>query len=150
MRRCLNEIARPRELHRSALTISKMLAIAAVLLMSVVSGSECSLASTTANSQVDVCEPITVACPENVDVHSDINFKSFVTRAASSPRSTLQYHWSLRGFPGARIKSGQGTSSIVVSVPRRAGSLTATVIVTGITKGCPNKATCTTVIARRQ
>jgi hypothetical protein len=131
----------------------KILTIAATLLMSTVTATEGSLRLATANAPIDaVCEPISIACPTTVDPQSNITFQVFVTRAASSPRSPLKYHWSVRGFPRARIKSGQGTSSIIVSVPRRTPrSLTATVtVVQGITKGCNTKASCTTAIGRAQ
>ena len=129
----------------------KILVIAATLLFSQVTATECSLRSSTANSRTDVvCETITVSCPETVDEHADINFQGSVARAAG-PLLPLQYHWSLGGIPKAHIKSGQGTPSIVVSVPRRAaGELTATFIVTGVKKGCNNKASCSTTIAPRQ
>jgi hypothetical protein len=129
----------------------KILAIAVTLLVSPVTAIEYSLGSATANSPIDVvCETITVACPETVDEHSDINFQASVARAAG-PLLPLRYLWSLRGVPKARIKSGSGTSSIVVSVPRRAaGRLTATVTVIGVKKGCGNTASCWTAIARRQ
>ena len=128
----------------------KIIAIAATLLMFPVAATGCSLGSATANSPIDVvCETINVACPETVDEHSDINFQAAVARAAG-PLLPLRYHWSLRGVPKARIKSGQGTPSIVVSVPRRtAGRLTATVTVIGVKKGCNNRASCWTAIARR-
>jgi len=129
----------------------KILAIAATLLFSQVTATECSLRSSTANSRTDVvCESINVACPETVDEHSDIQFQGSVARAAG-PLLPFQYHWSLGGIPKAHIKSGQGTPSIVVFVPHRAvGKLTATFTVTGIKKGCNNKASCSTTVARRQ
>src|SRR5690349_1165169 len=90
------------------------LAIAATLLMSSVIATERPRGSVTAGSSIDVvCETITVAWPETVDEHSDINFQAFVARAAG-PLLPLRYRWALRGIPKARIKSGQGTSSIVV------------------------------------
>jgi hypothetical protein len=129
----------------------KILAIAAVLLMFPVTATERSLESATANESMDVvCETIAVTCPERVDQHSNINFEASVARAAG-PLLPLQYRWSLRGVPRARIKSGRGTPSIVVSVPRRVvGRLTATVTVIGVVKGCNNQASCRTTITRRQ
>src|SRR5437773_6657689 len=103
----------------------KLIPIAVILLTSNMTAGDCSFGFASANSQVDVCEPITVACPETVNEHSDIKFEAYVARAASSPRSKLNYHWSVGwvlGFRRGRIKSGQGTSSIVVSVPRPAPS----------------------------
>ena len=128
----------------------KLIAIATALLMCPVTATERSLESATANSRIDVvCETITVSCPETVDEHSDINFEAHVARAAG-PLLPLKYHWSFRGIPKARIKSGRGTSSIIVSLPRRAaGRLMATVTVSPVVKGCNNRASCRTTVVRR-
>ena len=151
VRRRLDGNAPHGQLRRSALHMLKIVTIAATLLMAGVTASERSLVSSTTNSPMDVvCETITVACPETVEEHSDINFQASVARAAG-PLLPLRYHWSLLGVPKARVKSGQGTPSIVVSVPRRAaGNLTATVTVIGVKKGCNDKASCSTAIAPRQ
>jgi hypothetical protein len=131
-------------------TMLKMLATALVLLLSNVTVSEGSPEWANTYPQIDNCETVTVACPETVDEHSYIKFQASVARAAG-PLLPLRYHWTLRGVPKAHIKSGQGTSSIVVSVPRRtAGNLTATVTVTPVTKGCNNQASCRTTIVRRK
>ncbi len=127
----------------------KMILIAAMLLMSGVIGGVQSLGLPTATQQIDNCETVTVACPETVDQQSEIKFQASVARAAG-PLLPLQYHWSLTGVPKARIKSGRGTDSIVVTVPRRAaGKLTATVTVIPVVKGCNNQASCSVSIARR-
>jgi hypothetical protein len=127
----------------------KMLAITATLLVTSVTSNEHSLSSPTANQQIDNCETVYIDCPETVDERSDINFRATVQRAAG-PLLPLHYHWSLSGVPKARIKSGRGTATIVVSVPQRAtGRLTATVTVTPVTKGCNNAASCSTDIGRR-
>jgi hypothetical protein len=132
----------------------KILAILVILLTSNLTARESSCGFASTKSQIDVCEPISVACPETVDGYSDAKFQANITRAASSPHSKIRYFWFVdwpRGFPKGRIKSGQGTPSIVVSLPRRApNSLTAKVTVEGVSRGCPNTASCTTIIARRQ
>ena len=126
-----------------------MLTVAAMLLLSGMTAREHSVGSITANQQSDNCETVIVACPETVDERSDITFQASVARAAG-PLLPLEYHWSFSGVPKARVKSGRGTASIVVSVPRRtAGKLTATVTVIGVVKGCNNQASCSVFIARR-
>ena len=127
----------------------KMIVVAAMLLLSGAIGAGRLLGLPTSNQQIDNCETVTVACPEAVDEHSEIKFQASVARAAG-PLPPLQYHWSLTGVPKARIKSGRGTDSIVVTVPRRAaGKLTVTVTVIPVVKGCNNQASCSVSIARR-
>ncbi|HBB94135.1 MAG TPA: hypothetical protein DC054_01980 [Blastocatellia bacterium] len=82
------------------------------------------------NPGIRDCPTITVACPDNVfEENSDLHFSANIL-------PNVKYHWSIgwvRGFPKGRIKSGQGTPSLVVSAsgPARRG-LTVTVKVTGL------------------
>jgi hypothetical protein len=98
------------------------------------------------NPGIRDCPTISVVCPDNVfEENSDLHFYANVL-------PSVKYHWSIgwvRGFRKGRIKSGQGTPSLVVSAsgPARRG-LTVTVKVTGLNKACRNEASCTTMIAR--
>ena len=98
------------------------------------------------NPGVADCPTILVDCPDNIfEKHSDLHFYANIL-------PNVKYHWSIRwvrGFRKGRIKSGQGTPSLVVSAsgPARRG-LTVTVKVTGLDKACRNEASCTTMIAR--
>ena len=101
------------------------------------------------NPGIRDCPYISVSCPDTVDGNSDLHA---ATNFTSSAGYKLKYHWTVtwpRGVRKGRIKSGQGTPSLVVSVPRRArGSLTVTVKVTGLDPACGNEASCSTMIAR--
>jgi hypothetical protein len=98
------------------------------------------------NPGIRDCPTISVVCPDNVfDENSDLHFYANVL-------PNVKYHWSIgwvRGFRKGRIKSGQGTPSLVVSAsgPARHG-LTVTVKVAGLDKACRNEASCSTMIAR--
>ena len=91
------------------------------------------------------CPTISVSCPDEIKGNSDLRVAANILRG-------LKYHWTVtwpRGFRKGRIKSGQGTPSLVISVPRRMrGSLTVTVRVTGLDKACRNEASCSTTVAR--
>ena len=96
----------------------------------------------------DSCPSLAVSCPDNVDGNSELR----ATASAGGPGDKLKFHWTVtwpRGVPKGRIKSGQGTPSLVVAVPRHArGSVTVTVKVTGWDPACPNKSSCSTMIGR--
>jgi hypothetical protein len=96
----------------------------------------------------DSCPTVAVSCPDNVDVNSELRaYASF-----GGPGDKLKFYWTVtwpRGVRKGRIKSGQGTPSLVVSVPPHArGSVTVTVKVTGWDPACPNKSSCSTMIGR--
>ena len=91
------------------------------------------------------CPIITVSCPEKVERNSDMRVGVSVNSGGK-----LKYHWTVTSPPGFRIKSGQGTHSLVISVSGRAqGSFTASVKVDGLDKVCPNESSCTTILARK-
>jgi hypothetical protein len=66
----------------------------------------------------DLCPPVAVSCPDNVDKNFELHAYASVSGAADK----LKFHWTVTwpaGVRKGRIKSGQGTPSLVVSVPRR-------------------------------
>jgi hypothetical protein len=96
------------------------------------------------------CPLVAVNCPDNVAGNADLHAYAKVT---GSGRDKLKYKWTVfwpAGVPKGRIKSGQGTPSLVVSVPRRArGSVTVTVEVFGLDPSCRMDSSCSTVIGRK-
>jgi len=96
----------------------------------------------------DSCPTVAVSCLDNVDENSELRAYASV----GGPGDKLKFHWTVtwpRGVRKGRIKSGQHTPSLVVSVPRHArGSVTVTVRVSGWDPACPNKSSCSTMIGR--
>ncbi len=98
------------------------------------------------NPGIADCPNVLVSCPDDVEGNSDLHVYASVSGLG------LKYHWTVtwpRGFRKGRIKYGQGTPSLVISVSGRARSLTVTVKVAGLDKACGNEASCTTTIARK-
>ena len=97
------------------------------------------------NPGIRDCPTVSVSCPDEVHGNSDLHVAANVSR-------NTKYYWTVvwpRGSRKGRIKSGQGTPSLVISVPRGArGSLTVTVKVTGWDKACPTESSCSTMIVR--
>lgn len=93
----------------------------------------------------DDCPTVVVTCPDRVEEDG----KNLIFRAevkGVSPVASLTYHWTISA---GTISSGQDSSSISVDTTGiRLEPVTATVQVGGLPKGCPNKASCTTGIAR--
>jgi len=91
------------------------------------------------------CPTVSVSCPDDAKGNSDVHVYANVL-------TNVKYRWTVIWPPGirkGRIKSGQGTPSLVISVPRRArGSLTVTVKVAGLDMACRNDASCSTMIGR--
>ena len=90
------------------------------------------------------CHVPTVECPDTYNPNSDLVFHAYV----GYPRDgyTIKYRWTVRwarGLSRGRIKSGQGTDTLVVSARR--GIVTATVEITGAPKECPQTASCSTM-----
>jgi hypothetical protein len=94
------------------------------------------------------CPTVASSCPDYVEGNSELHAYATV----GGPGDKLKYHWTVtwpRGVPKGRIRSGQGTPSLVVSVPRGArGSVTVTVKVIGWDTACPNQSSCSTMIRR--
>jgi hypothetical protein len=99
------------------------------------------------------CAVIHVECPDKVpDDGSDLVFRLYNRYPPGEYKS--KYRWRVRwarGVRKGRIKSGQGTDTLVVSArgPARKG-VTATVTITGLPKECVHTASCTIGIATRQ
>jgi hypothetical protein len=96
-----------------------------------------------------VCPVVAVSCPDKVTGGAYLHVYATVT---GSGRDKLKYNWTVT-WPAAvrkgRIKSGQGTPSLVVSVPRRArGSVTVTVEVFGLDPSCRMDSSSSIVIGR--
>jgi hypothetical protein len=96
-----------------------------------------------------VCPIVAVSCPDKVTGHADLHAYATVT---GSGHNKLKYNWTVTwpaGVRKGRIKSGQGTPSLVVSVPRRTrGSVTVTVAVFGLDPSCNMESSCSTAIGR--
>jgi hypothetical protein len=101
------------------------------------------------NPGIRDCPYVSVSCPDAVDAKSDLHAAANFT---GSPSSRIKYYWTVTWPSGGRkgrIKSGQGTPSLVVSVPRRTrGSLTVTVKVTGFDPACDKEVSCSTLLGR--
>jgi len=126
--------------------------IAALILFLLIAPSVASCDASGDSQQPTECPKVLVVCPDDVfDNKPTLRFRARVEGLPSNQR--IKYHWTVywvHGFPKPKIKSGQGTYSIVVkaSGPARRG-LTVTVTVTGLPKTCANQASCTTMIASR-
>jgi hypothetical protein len=127
----------------------RTLALPCVILLTVVTAGEASSKHKRDFSPDIVCPTIFIECPENVfHEESDLKFHAHVGDTLSKVKFRWTVHW-VRGFPKGRIKSGQGTTSLVVSVSgaaRRGLNVTFTIL--GLPRSCNlNKASCTTEIA---
>ena len=95
-----------------------------------------------------VCPLVAISCPDKV-TGADLHAYATVT---GSGHDKLKYHWTVTwpaGVRKGRIKSGQGTPSLVISVPRGArGSVTVTVEVFGLDPSCRMDSSCSTAIGR--
>lgn len=88
------------------------------------------------------CPQVTVSCPDSVEVGADLTFSVSVSGGASYVTPT--FNWTVSA---GSIKSGQGTSTIVVDTTDTAGqTITATVDVGGFSRECSTAASCTTSI----
>jgi hypothetical protein len=98
------------------------------------------------NQGIADCPTVAVSCPENVEGNSELH--AYASFGGSGDKTKFQ--WTVTwptGVRKGRIKSGQGTPSLVVSVPRRAhGSVTVTVKAIGWDPACPNESSCSTMI----
>ena len=105
-------------------------------------------ASRQQNPGIGDCPTVTVSCPANVDGNSELH--AYAATMVMGGRDKLKFQWTVTWPPGVRkgrIRSGQGTPSLVVSVPRRArGSITVTVKVIGWDPVCRNESSCSTPI----
>lgn len=78
------------------------------------------------------CPKVSVSCPDTVKAGEDLKFTAAVNGGASGVTPT--YNWSVSA---GSIKSGQGTSTIVVDTADTGGqTITATVDVGGFAREC--------------
>ena len=97
------------------------------------------------------CAVIHVECPDSApDDGSDLVFQLYNRYPPGEYKSKYRWKvWWARGVRKGRIKSGQGTDTLVVSARGAARKgVTATVTVTGLPKECNHTASCTIGIAR--
>jgi len=102
------------------------------------------------NRETKDCPTVVVVCPDDVFTNkSTVRFEARVNGV--SPSQGLKYRWTVysrSGVPKPKIKSGQGTASILVKASRAARrGLTLTVTVDGFPANCQNQASCATGIA---
>ena len=96
------------------------------------------------------CAVIGVECPDAApEDGSDLIFHAYNHYPRGEYKS--EYRWTVRwarGVRKGRIKSGQGTDTLVVSARGAARKrVTATIMVTGLPKGCMRTASCTIGLA---
>jgi hypothetical protein len=89
------------------------------------------------------CPVVTVSCPDADDA-STLTFSAKVSGA--DPSVKLTFDWTVSHL---KITSGQGTTSINIDSTGFGGqTLTATIEVGGLPKGCENKASCSINVCR--
>jgi hypothetical protein len=89
----------------------------------------------------DPCFDLAVECPDTYTPNSDIVFHAYTTYPPSEYK--IKYRWTVwwaRGLRKGRIKSGQGTNTLVVSA--RQGKVIGNVRITGPPKECMKTASC--------
>lgn len=91
------------------------------------------------------CPAVKVSCPDSVEVGADLTFTASVSGGPSAVTPT--YNWTVSA---GSIKSGQGTSTIVVDTAGTGGqTITATVDVGGYARECSTSHSCTTSVAEK-
>lgn len=91
------------------------------------------------------CPVVKVSCPDSVTVGADLTFTVSVSGGASDVTPT--FNWTVSA---GSIKSGQGTSAIVVDTTDTAGqTITATVDVGGFTRECSTSESCTASVREK-
>ncbi|HJQ38285.1 MAG TPA: hypothetical protein VKB93_14205 [Thermoanaerobaculia bacterium] len=88
------------------------------------------------------CPAVRVSCPDMVKAGEDLTFTASVSGGAADVTPT--YNWTVSA---GSIKSGQGTSTIVVDTTGTGGqTITATVDVGGFARECSTSSSCTTSV----
>lgn len=91
------------------------------------------------------CPVVKVSCPDSVEVDADLTFTADVSGGPSDVTPT--YNWTVSA---GSIKSGQGTSTIVVDTNGTGGqTITATVDVGGYARECSTSHSCTTSVEEK-
>lgn len=85
------------------------------------------------------CPEVKTSCPDSVEVGADLTFTANVSGGPSDVTPT--FNWTVSA---GSIKSGQGTSTIVVDTTGTGGqTITATVDVGGFARECSTSSSCT-------
>lgn len=91
------------------------------------------------------CPAVNVSCPDMVKEGADLTFTADLSGGPSGVTPT--YNWTVSA---GSIKSGQGTSTIVVDTTDTGGqTITATVDVGGFERECSTSASCTTSVEKK-
>jgi hypothetical protein len=91
------------------------------------------------------CPTVEVSCPDTVKEGADLKFTVAVSGGASGITPT--YNWTVSA---GSIKSGQGTSTIVVDTADTGGqTITATVDVGGFARECSTSSSCTVSVEKK-
>jgi hypothetical protein len=91
------------------------------------------------------CPTVNVSCPDAVKDGADLRFTASVSGGASGVTPT--YNWTVSA---GSIKSGQGTSTIVVDTADTGGrTITATVDVGGFDRECSTARSCTASVEKK-
>ena len=91
------------------------------------------------------CPKVNVSCPDTVKSGADLTFTVAVSGGASGVTPT--YNWTVSA---GSIKSGQGTSTIVVDTADTGGqTITATVDVGGFARECSTSSSCTVSVEKK-
>ena len=99
-------------------------------------------AALNASGQDASCPEVRVSCSDSVEVGADLEFTADVSGGPSDVTPT--FNWTVSA---GSIKSGQGTSAIVVDTTGTGGqTITATVDVGGFARECSTSNSCTTSV----
>jgi len=91
------------------------------------------------------CPAVKVSCPDSVQGGADLTFTANVSGGPANVTPT--YNWSVSA---GSIKSGQGTSTIVVDTTGTGGqTITATVDVGGFARECSTSSSCTASVEKK-
>ncbi len=91
------------------------------------------------------CPMVRVSCPDSVQVGADLTFTANVSGGPAEVTPT--FNWTVSA---GSIKSGQGTSTIVVDTTDTGGqTITATVDVGGFARECSTSNSCTTSVEKK-
>lgn len=91
------------------------------------------------------CPAVKVSCPDSVQAGADLTFTANVSGGPSDVTPT--YNWTVSA---GSIKSGQGTSAIVVDTGGTGGqTITATVDVGGFARECSTSSSCTVSVGEK-
>src|SRR5690348_6286479 len=91
------------------------------------------------------CPTVNVSCPDSVEAGEELTFTAGVSDGDAHVDPT--YNWTISA---GTIRSGQGTSTIVVDTMDAGGmTITATVDVGGFDRACSTSQSCTTSVSEK-